>query len=475
MKVPLLLSNSRLKLATLIKLIAFLSVSLSLSACYTSQQIRTEHIQGNCLWDEIDCSTSIIQQYPEYDLTFLEFTERGNLFDRQHANQVFTYINEVANTDRGAAVFVFAHGWKHNARERDSNVQQFRSFLERAAENEVVGKRKVIGVFLGWRGDVSSFPWLRNLSYWSRKSVAEEIGQGGATEVLTQLHQILVAQFDEQQNAGPLYRNTYVVIGHSFGGAIVLSAIHDVLLKELIAARPVSQMQGVVECKKVKRFADALVLLNPAIEANKVIQLREAASRCQFNSNQPNLMHVLSSEGDNATRIYFPLGQAINLTKTLTPKRLKRTVNNKPVILDEGQLNISTIGNLDQIRTGYLFYDDKVSNWRYQRCRDDLKACGIRSVRDQRNHIPVASNDPLVFLKTDRKFIKNHNDVFGCYVQSYITAIIFETQSVDKGYINNPALANSFQSDRNQGCDHKSFSFQRCFSNQLSDYDCEVP
>ncbi len=452
------------------KLIAMWVVCLLVSSCYSSHQIRSEMVEGNCLWDEIDCSRSIIQRYPEFDLSFIEFTERGNLFNRQHANQVYSHINTIANTPRGAAIFVFVHGWKHNADESDSNVKQFRQFLARAAENEVVGKRKVVGVFLGWRGDTTRIPLVRNLSYWGRKNVAEEIGQGGATEVLTQLHQILVAQFDDEQSRGSLYRNTYVVIGHSFGGAIVLSAVHDVMLKELIAARPVSDMQGIANCNKVKRFADALVLLNPAIEANKVIQLREAASRCQFGADQPNLMHVLSSDGDNATRVYFPLGQATNLSKTLTPKKLPRNISGKDVVLNEGDLYVSTIGNSDQLRTGYLFFDDDQAKWQYHRCRDNPKECGIQ---DQRNHIPVGSNDPLVFLKTDRKFIKNHNDVFGCYVQSYITAIIFETQSVDKG-LSNQGKLDLFE-NRNQGCDNDDFSFQRCFSNQLSDYDCELP
>ncbi len=456
------------------KLFVSLCLGALLSGCFTSKQIRTEIVEGNCVWDEVDCSESAIQQYPQFDLAFVEFTERGNLFDRDNVDKVYEFINSEANTDRGAAVFVFVHGWKHNAEDKDSNVVQFKEFLARAAENEVVGQRKVIGVYLGWRGDVSRIPVARHLSYWTRKSVAEEVGQGGATEVFSRLHQILVAQFSEVDNQGPLHKNNYVIIGHSFGGAIIVSALHDLLLRDLISARPVIPIDGTIDCKKVNRFADALVLLNPAIEANKVIQLREAAARCKFDDKQPRLMHVLASEADNATQIFFPLGQGVRLMKTLVPKILPRTINDKSVVLDETQLNLVTIGNLEQIRTGYLFYSPDTQDWEFNRCRDDLDSCGIRSSKNKENHILTLPNDPLVFIQTDKKFIRNHNDVFGCYVQSYITAIIFETQSIDTGYQGRAIAANE-SAQRSFGCNYSDFSFKQCFNNQLSDYDCELP
>ena len=459
------------------KLLLALCLCAFLSGCFTSSQIRTEVVEGNCLWDKVDCTDSLIQRYPQFDLAFIEFTERGNLFDRKDVNKVYELVNREANSERGAAVFVFVHGWKHNALENDSNVIQFKEFLARAAENEVVGQRKVIGVFLGWRGDVTYFPFFRNLSYWARKSVAEEVGQGGATEVFTRLHQILVAQFSEVDQKGPLHKNNYVIIGHSFGGGIVLSALHDVLLRDLISARPVMPIDGVIDCEKVSRFADALVLLNPAIEANKVIQLKEASARCAFGDDQPKLMHVLASEADHATQVFFPLGQGANLAKTLTPKKLPRKINDRSVVLDETKLNLTTVGNLEQIRTGYLFYSDETLDWQYKRCRDDLNECGVISSSQQSNHIQTIENDPLVFIRTDKNFIRNHNDVFGCYVQSYITAIIFETQSIDTGYLGQQSLLTASQDvgQRSFGCNYSDFSFKRCFNNQLTDYDCELP
>jgi len=425
-----------------IKLFIIFTILASLSACLKNAQIRTDYVEGNCLWGDVDCQNSTIEQYPEYDLTFIEFTERGNLYSREDTNQVLEFINNQATEEDGAAVFVFVHGWKHNANFNDSNVKQFREFLSRAAENQVVGKRKVIGLFLGWRGDITKVPVARDLSYWARKGVAEEVGSGGVTEVFSQLNKILVEQFDTEYSNNILYKNTYVIIGHSFGSAIVLSALHDVLLNGLVQAKPIT-FKGSAQCKKIKRFADALVLLNPAIEANKAILLKEAAAQCQFGNDQPRLMHVLSSDGDNATKVFFPIGQ---------------------------------YANLEQIRTAYLSFDKDANDWKLAECKDSLDECGVTSERRQQNHIPINDNDPLSFVKTDKNFIKNHNDVFGCYVQSYITAVIFETQAIDKGYRNQSIqLQETDKSETIEGCNHLDFDFKQCFNNQLEDYDCGTP
>jgi hypothetical protein len=402
----------------------------------------------------------------------MEFTQRGNLFDRKKSEAVIEYIREQANSDDGAAVFLFVHGWKHNASSSDSNVIEFRKMLSRAAENPFVGKRRVIGLYLGWRGKTTGIPIVREFSYWGRKSVAEEIGSGGATEILTELQYLLIEQFKDIASSGVLYKNTFVIIGHSFGGAIVLSALHDVILADLIAAHRMKVMKDGEFCQKVRRFADGVILINPAIEANRVILLREAAAKCQFEDDQPKLMHVISSEADNATSRYFPIGQYANITSPLSPKKLLREINGKQVVLSERELDVTTAGNLDQLRTGYLFYDKTKQRWGYENCMLDLQACGVVGAKAQANHITINSFDPISFIRTDANFIKDHNDVFSCYAQSYITTIMFESQAIDRSYL-------TLDQEHKIGgeianCDYKDFDFGRCFNNQLYDFNCDL-
>lgn len=450
------------------KLACLLTVLMVLGACAQNKPYRTELIQQPCYQVGSKCNQSYIEEHPAFDLTFLEFTERGNLYNRDHASQVMKFIDDYANSDNGAAVFVFVHGWKHSADSKDSNVAQFKDFLARAAENEILGRRKVIGVFLGWRGKSITVPLVRETTYWARKSIAEEIGSGGATEVFSELQQILVSQFEEQDAQQRLPKNSYVIIGHSFGGAIVLSALHNVLLHDLIQASGGLRANNFQACDKVKRFADGIILLNPAIEANKIILLKEAAARCQFKGDQPTLMHIISTDADIATKRYFPIGQYIDITRTFSPKTLTRRVDNKNIELNESAMNIRTVGNLQQLRTAYLGYDKNNQQWQFDQCRDDLSKCGIHSSHQQKNHFPNHKNDPLEFIKTDAHFMKNHNDVFGCYTQSFITTSILETQALEKGYT-------SIEDISQGNCKPVSFNFKQCFNQQLEEYECDQP
>ena len=59
---------------------------------------------------------------------------------------------------------------------------------------------------------------------------------------------------------------------------------------------------------KTEPFGHGVVLLNPAIEANQVLQLKElVAERCYAN-DQPKLLHVISTSADYTTHNLFPLG-----------------------------------------------------------------------------------------------------------------------------------------------------------------------
>ena len=81
-----------------------------------------------------DAPDTFIEKHDGYDLAFVEFTERGNVFDRERMNQVLDYVAEQArydpsDPDRGVFTVVFVHGWKHNARADDGNVESFRGLL----------------------------------------------------------------------------------------------------------------------------------------------------------------------------------------------------------------------------------------------------------------------------------------------------------------------------------------------------------
>lgn len=72
---------------------------------------------------------------------------------------------------------VFIHGWKHNAGRDDGNVASFNKALANLASSGVLGKRRLVGLYVGWRGKSMHGLYSENLTYWDRKAVAEEVGR----------------------------------------------------------------------------------------------------------------------------------------------------------------------------------------------------------------------------------------------------------------------------------------------------------
>ena len=51
--------------------------------------------------------------------------------------------------------------------------------------------RKVLGVYIGWRGNSSDLPILKHLTFWGRKRTADKVGLRGVTEALLRLAKIV--------------------------------------------------------------------------------------------------------------------------------------------------------------------------------------------------------------------------------------------------------------------------------------------
>jgi pimeloyl-ACP methyl ester carboxylesterase len=115
-------------------------------------------------------------------------------------------------------ILVFVHGWKHNARARDPNLRAIDMVLQQTAEAEaaVGSNRPVIGIFVGWRGLSFYAGWLTNLTFWNRKTAALRVALGSVRELFARLR-----RFRRQHDR----ESALVIVGHSFGGLIVYSAV----------------------------------------------------------------------------------------------------------------------------------------------------------------------------------------------------------------------------------------------------------
>jgi hypothetical protein len=404
----------------ILKMIILGVFSVVLYSCAQNKQWRS-NFDLNCSPNN-ENTKCLIEKHENYDLAFLEFTERGNLFKSKAKKIVLSRIESYSKKKEGIAVIVFVHGWKHNASFEDSNVVSFKKALNAVASNKknILGNRKIFGVYLGWRGLSLHGLWSENLTFWDRKAVAQEIGKGGVTDTLLRLEQI-----DQHQK-----KNILFVVGHSFGGAVVLSALNETLLERAIFKKFHPE-------NRVEQFGDGIILINPAIEANQILQLVDVAH--EITNNEQKIIHVISTEGDCATKIAFPIGQFLDQRFTLNHKILSRNYNKKSYAFSEYSLYLSTVGNYKPFHTRNLIKEKTtvqgvaasnnqiIEKWKYVNCCQNIEECNLSNDADF--HISCHEDFPISFLYTSESFINDHNDVFNKNVLAYFSTVVSEALS----------------------------------------------
>ncbi|HEY6931423.1 MAG TPA: hypothetical protein VJA66_17265 [Thermoanaerobaculia bacterium] len=288
--------------------------------------------------------TSALEVHDDFQLAFLEFDDQGNLFSRAPLELLIqTLRREAARPDSPRILLLlFAHGWKNDARLCNRNVCCFRSLLSRLSADVktvmerskgTVGSIRTIGIFVGWRGLSATIPPFKELSFYARKRAAQSIGQGELVELLEFLD-----GFQKNLNERDPRRCRLVILGHSFGGAMVYSAVANVLKSRIVDARVKSVLAGREE--PIEGFGDLVVLANPAFEASLYQPIQELMSDFpSFSPRQRPVLVVLSSETDSDTRVFFKLGRSLSTLFQKTGPRSSHT------------MLVTTVGNYDPFVT----------------------------------------------------------------------------------------------------------------------------
>ncbi len=441
---------------------------------------------AECLTNEHDesltgCKESYLEIHKNYDLGFVEYSERGNLFDLERTKKLYEHIEEKSNNG-GVAVIVFVHGWKHNAESNDSNVIDFRRALERVSSQIERTTPHLVGLYVGWRGKSIQVPILKEATFWDRKAVAIEVGKGGVTDFFLKLENII--------NVSKNDNNIFLVVGHSFGGAIVLSALNDVFLTRLRTAEKNEE-------SKLVPFGDSVIVLNPAIEANQIFQLKEMSMKlgksCKLRIDSdngmcerveyPTMLHVISSRGDKATKYAFPVGQFFGTSLSWSQRKISRTYETnsgerKNYVVSEYDFDTTTIGNLELFHTASLVQlSEKSSQYEKDTSSqekafflpnpdpgDELVEWQYKSYCKESSdkHFPCLNTEPISFLTTEKSFINSHSDIFNDNVISYVSTIISE--SFYRRY-----FARCLESKKNNNCKN-SFIFENIFANHYRYY-----
>ncbi|HSU99206.1 MAG TPA: hypothetical protein VLI91_03790 [Roseiarcus sp.] len=244
-----------------------------------------------------------------YQLAIVEFDDQGRCYDRDQMDAVAERLETLAPdgspTGQDVILVVFVHGWKHDARSDDENLSAFRVLLsetvdyEKAHASPGVAPRPVLGVFVGWRGlsDFGLGDIVADATFWSRQAAGQRVAVGSVRELFGRLRHYRNRQ--QKRNGNPLL----VIVGHSFGGMIVFSALAQSLIQA--ASAPVGRM--------TPEFADLVLLVNPAIEGARYLPIYDLVTSAAFKARTTKQLPVFicaQANNDQPVGLVFPLGNA---------------------------------------------------------------------------------------------------------------------------------------------------------------------
>ncbi|MDU9006880.1 hypothetical protein [Sedimentitalea todarodis] len=318
-----------------------------------------------------DCGT--LEEVGSATLAYVEFDDQGSYYDQRQALVAYEKIRRVLEESEGnTELFVFVHGWQNNASQGNSNVSAFKSFL--AARSKENTERQTIGVYVGWPGETLKFP-LSLLTFWSRQAAADRVAEGSVQEFFATIKQI---QADRLAEFGADEKFRIFTIGHSFGGLIAFQANSSAYAVKYGANHPYNRYNPVVD-----GLGDVLVLINPAIEAERFSVLHSLSTEYpKYPFYSPNLVAV-GSETDWATKIMFPMG--------VVPTAIFSSQLRGDQWIDA----FTTVTNSKSYLTHYASVRE-----------EGVYVC-------EQDHGPSQRSVPFWFVEADRNLIDGHSDLDG--------------------------------------------------------------
>jgi len=255
-----------------------------------------------------------------FTIGVIELSDDGHIKDIRQRDEVFQELQRVARggdkaspSSPGAVVVTFVHGWHHRAKVCDENLSCFRRAMEGLVEGKAARSNPgpVFGIYIGWRGE--SAHKLTALTFYNRKSTAHHVGSLGGRDLLLDLNRMQHDLDREVRTAsgGDRFVNM-VTVGHSFGGALVYSAMEALEVSEYANRHGV----GYPECNGVKPLrqsvGDLVILVNPAFEAYRYRYFaNDLTTPGRYSPDQRPILLTVASQADQAVGVAFPAGRAL--------------------------------------------------------------------------------------------------------------------------------------------------------------------
>jgi hypothetical protein len=329
-------------------------IVILLSGCVPLKQIRTElptqdtasvasYLSTPILSTECNVGSAsagenkrLIEDYGSYVLGYAEFDDQGWSYaqDAQLKALQARLQSEVTNpgfADVDFAVIVFVHGWHHNAHDNDCNVQEARQMVRIAstrfdaayASGQLKRKRRVVGIYAGWRGESVDAAGLRYTTVIDRRDAAEKVAKGSIRQLFANLHELQIAAQGATNRPDPLDRADRMyttIVGHSFGGLVVFNSLSQQLINDLTAelqslpSNSCSTYEALgAAIPAESAWPDEVVLINPAFEATRLEPLNRLAdisATCGYSGRVP-LLTVVTADNDIWTGPVFTAGRRV--------------------------------------------------------------------------------------------------------------------------------------------------------------------
>jgi hypothetical protein len=417
-------------------LLQFVIYAAALLCSCSSKNIYRDVYEPCTISPNNPCTQNSLQIYKpsaenEFMLGFVEIDDQGQLRDRKQMESLLGHLYE-KSSEESILLTVFVHGWHHDARPGDSNIESFKDHLAKTSviENQRSkdlgrSRRKIVGIYVGWRGESIEIPPFNYLTFWDRKNTAQEVGYLGVTELLSKLEDIVKIQNSNRFDSS---KSRLVVIGHSFGGAVVYSATSQILASRFIG----DPKKKETFIDNAEGYGDLVVLLNPAFEALRYFPFYDlVGSRCSYFNNQLPRLAILTSEADYATGILFPLGRVFS-TIFETHHNIERNKCKNPLEIDEGEADRNTVGHYLPLISHTLkpLTDEK-----------DLKLASFENMKNiwssqlsgsatqygslVLKHLNKTNpQNPYLNIRVDKAIIPDHNNVLNDKVMDFIRLLV---------------------------------------------------
>jgi hypothetical protein len=452
---------------------------------------------------EAHCWSSAWERHPDYDLFTVEFDDQGWLAGAaaepaaaaRQITQLMGRLQELVESKKWPqplSVVLYTHGWHHSASPADSNVIAFRKLLADmvTVEKELcVAKRdpklrssvdctvnepgvvntskvrRVLGIYVGWRGDSIRGPLIRHASIWDRKLAAEKVALGSVQELYASIHDFwrYHACHLETKFRPDCVDVRLLTIGHSFGGLITYRGLAPRLMSGIVERHRGFQLKE-GEIPYAYGFGDLSVLINPAFEGSRFEALARAASLRAYEAGkgtggpkgrtaQLPFLVIAQSRGDAATHYAFPLFRHVT---TL----FERTVG------EEADANIKTVGwnrryvtheltlrgtkdecgsppdaGIQQKLSAEAGWSERHLGTRFAEFDSaELRFCHglvLRKSPDDASANPLARPAvlPLWVLQTDTHVIEDHADFLNTHFVDFVRQLYYAIQRATDRYL----------------------------------------